>query len=246
MSGHKAMGGHQSAAAQTTTWLTPPPIIEALGGAASFDLDPCAFAGSPIPTARRVICLPDDGLAAAWDGRVWLNPPYTSGEIEDWLRKLADHGRGVSLTFARTETGAFHRQIWARASGVLFLAGRLHFHHADGRRASANAGAPSVLAAYGQDDLDRLAAAGIEGALIPLQFPRFAIVAGLDGATWRDAVLAYVRAHPGPVVVSDLYRALARHPKAAKNPNWRAKVRQTLQRGPFERVAPSTWSLANA
>ena len=34
----RAMGSHQSHRAQTTTWLTPPHIIESLG---HFDLDPC-------------------------------------------------------------------------------------------------------------------------------------------------------------------------------------------------------------
>lgn len=35
----RAMGSHQSARAKTTTWLTPPELIQALG---PFDLDPCA------------------------------------------------------------------------------------------------------------------------------------------------------------------------------------------------------------
>lgn len=31
------------------------------------------------------------------------------------------------------------------------------------------------------------------------------------------------------ICVSDAYRYFARHPKAERNPNWRAKVRQKLQ-----------------
>ncbi len=49
-----------------------------------------------------------------------------------------------------------------------------------------------------------------------------------------DVVGVYVRRQRRPEVVSDLYRHFARHPKARRNPNWRAKVRQTLQRGPLE------------
>jgi len=235
------MGSHQSAVPVTTTWLTPPPIIAALGGAESFDLDPCAFPGWE--TARQGFSLPTDGLAADWFGRVWLNPPYTSGEIDSWMGKLADHGRGTALIFARTETDAFHRQIWERATGLLFLRGRLHFHRPDGTRAKANAGAPSVLCAYGRDDLDRLAASGLEGALVPLQFARFFMVEAAP-STWREAVLAYVRTVRGPVSVSDLYKALAKHPKAKVNPNWRAKIRQTLQRAGASRVGPGQWSFA--
>lgn len=34
------MGGHHSASPTTEEWLTPPFVLEALGGAGSFDLDP--------------------------------------------------------------------------------------------------------------------------------------------------------------------------------------------------------------
>jgi hypothetical protein len=236
-----AMGGHQSARPITTTWLTPPHIIQALG---KFDLDPCGFAGSPIPCADVSICEPDDGLAAEWFGRAFVNPPYTTGEIDQWLRKLAIHGQGTALIFARTETACFAEQVFGRASGLLFLAGRLHFHHPDGTRAKANAGAPSVLCAYGQDDLDRLAACNLPGTLTPLRFARFLVVGAME-QTWRDLVLSHVRAHDGPVVVSDLYRAIARHPNTRRNVNWRAKVRQTLQRH-CERVGPAMWTEAAA
>ena len=220
------MGGHHSAVPGTTTWLTPPTILEQLG---PFDLDPCA-APNPRPwsTARVMNALEDgDGLAMEWDGRVWLNPPYTANEIEAWLKKLADHGRGTSLIFARTETAAFHRQVWTRASGLLFLSGRLNFHHADGTRSAANAGAPSVLCAYGQEDMDRLAAAEIDGAFVPLRLARYILVAGLD-MSWSQLVRDWVARQDGPVSVSDAYRFFARHPKAKDNRNLRAKLRQKL------------------
>jgi hypothetical protein len=224
------MGSHQSAAAISTTWLTPQPIIDALGGWQSFDLDPCA-APAPRPwfTAWQHNAESDgDGLALDWFDRVWLNPPYTTAEA--WLRKLADHGQGTALIFARTETDTFHRHVWERATGLLFLEGRLFFHHADGTRAKHNGGAPSVLCAYGQDDLDRLAASSLEGALVPLRFARFIAVAGLDvECSWAEAMREFLASSHGPVSVSDAYRHFARHPKAQANRNWRAKVRQKLQ-----------------
>jgi len=240
----RAIGGHHSAAPLTTTWLTPPHIQPALGGWESFDLDPCAApAPRPWPTARRMNAEADgDGLAMEWAGRVWLNPPYTSSEIAAWLRRLADHGVGTALIFARTETAAFQSLAWERAHGLLFLSGRLHFHHADGRRAAANAGAPSVLCAYGPEDLDRLAQALLPGAFVPLRFARFALVAGLD-LSWSQAMRAWLARQHGPVSVSDAYRFFARHPKAAGNDNWRAKVRQKIAQvgrrvGPNAYVAP--------
>lgn len=229
MTAPRAIGSHHSARPGTTTWLTPPHIIPALGGALSFDLDPCAApAPRPWDTARVMNAEADgDGLTMEWDGRVWLNPPYSSSEIAAWLGRLADHGTGTALIFARTETEAFQRHVWDRASGLMFLAGRLYFHHPDGTRGRANAGAPSVLCAYGPDDLDRLACADLPGALVPLRFARFAVVAGLD-LSWSQVMREWIGRQPGPVSVSDAYRFFARHPKARGNPNWRAKVRQKL------------------
>lgn len=112
--------------------------------------------------------LKDDGLSRPWHGRVWLNPPY-SREAVKWLRRLADHGNGIALTFARTETAWFFETIWNAATAVLFIEGRLHFHHQDGTRAAANAGAPSVLSAYGADNADALERSQIAGQFVRLR-----------------------------------------------------------------------------
>ena len=161
----RAMGGHQSHNATTTTWLTPPHILSALG---RFDLDPCGY--PDWPTADRLICLPDDGLTAEWEGRVWLNPPYGNDGWR-WLDKLAAHGSGTALIFARTETAGFVEQVWRKADALLFLHGRLHFHHADGARARANSGAPSVLVAYGREDAEALMEADLPGSFVRLDRP---------------------------------------------------------------------------
>jgi hypothetical protein len=150
----------------TTTWLTPPHIIEALG---PFDLDPCAAPNWP--TARHHVSLPTDGLAAQWHGRVWLNPPY-GAEVWTWLARLAEHGQGTALIFARTETAGFVREVWGKADGVMFLHGRLHFHRPDGTRAEANAGAPSCLVAYGERDADTLRSCSLDGTYLPLRRER--------------------------------------------------------------------------
>src|SRR5206468_3003594 len=95
----RAVGAAMShfAATVTTTHLTPPHVLAALGGADSFDLDPCAAPlPRPWPTARRMISLPDNGLMVRWSGRVFLNPPYTGNEIGRWLARLAEHGEGVA------------------------------------------------------------------------------------------------------------------------------------------------------
>lgn len=159
MSGKRSMSGHHGTVPKSDEWITPKSIIDALGG--PFDLDPCAAVKQPWATAETMWT--ENGLEREWFGQVWLNPPYTRGEVGRWLGRLAEHaasdpkGRGgVALIFARTETREFHECVWGKASAVLFLEGRLHFHYVDGRRAQANAGAPSCLVAYGEDAEVRL------------------------------------------------------------------------------------------
>lgn len=160
------MGNHQSAKMLKDEWLTPPEIIDALG---PFDLDPCSPGiRRPWDTAADHYSIFDDGLTKPWSGRVWLNPPY-GRETGVWLARLADHGNGVALIFARTETTMFVEHVWKRADALLFIEGRLHFHHIDGSRAKANAGAPSVLVAYGKENAARLEACGIPGAIVLLR-----------------------------------------------------------------------------
>lgn len=160
------MGSHQSAAMLKDEWLTPPEIIKALG---SFTLDPCSPGDRrPWDTAATHYDIHVNGLVKPWEGRVWLNPPY-GRETAKWLDRLADHGDGVALIFARTETDMFFRHVWERADAILFLRGRLHFHHVDGRRAEANAGAPSCLVAYGARNVQALKESGLAGQLVVLK-----------------------------------------------------------------------------
>jgi hypothetical protein len=148
-------------------WLTPPQILRAIG---PFDLDPCAPIIRPWEMAAQHYTVPDNGLHKPWHGRVWLNPPYGPPPVVGpWLCRMVEHGRGTALIFARTETELFFETIWKKATAIHFLRGRLYFHHVDGRRAAANAGAPSVLVAYGEHDADILKGSGIAGQFVRLK-----------------------------------------------------------------------------
>jgi len=162
--GHNGMGSHQSALMLKDEWLTPPEIVRSLG---EFDLDPCSPIIRPWETAKNYYTVNDDGLSQNWFGRVWMNPPYGQ-ETGKWMKKLVEHNNGISLIFARTETKIFFDYIWDVADAILFLKGRLYFYHVDGSRASANAGAPSCLIAYGKENVTALEASGILGKIIYL------------------------------------------------------------------------------
>lgn len=144
---------------KTSEWWTPPEVFDALG--LTFDLDPCA---PPFPFAdwlpvHRRISLPDDGLAASWVGRVWLNPPY-GYEAGRWVERLADHGWGMALVFSRTDVRWWHRAV-PRADAVCFIEGRLTFIAGAGQSAPGNSGGPSALLAYGDDCARALEVAGL-------------------------------------------------------------------------------------
>lgn len=162
----KGIGGHQRAyEGRTDEWLTPPYIIEALG---PFDLDPCSPIIRPWDTALKHFTVEDDGLLQEWSGRVYLNPPY-GPETGKWLQKLSVHKNGIALIFARTETEMFHSWVWQKANALLFLEGRLFFHTVDGKRAKNNAGGPSVLIAYGNENVEKLKNCDIKGQFVFLR-----------------------------------------------------------------------------
>lgn len=242
------MGGHHSARAGTHIWLTPPWVIKALG---DFDLDPCA-APNPRPwdTAKTHYTAPaQDGLSLPWDGRVWLNPPYGDA-VGRWLAKLGRHGAGTALIFARTETEAFHSEVFAKADAILFLEGRLFFHYPSGLQAEANAGAPSVLCAYGADDAELLRYSGIRGRFMGLKLPVLLHMVmtpdtlGEEKSTWREIVIEAMRGAGGAVKLSELYSYLENHPKVKATKFWREKIRQTIGRLGLPKIAEGQYALA--
>lgn len=161
----KGMAGPHLPTMQKDEWLTPPEILDQLGG---FDLDPCHPINSPWVRVPKFFTVENDGLKQEWTGRVWLNPPYGL-EAATWLSKLANHGNGIALIFARTETAMFFEQVWEKADALLFIKGRLFFHHVTGEKAKSNSGAPSVLIAYGKNNAEILRSCGIVGKYIELQ-----------------------------------------------------------------------------
>lgn len=157
------LSSHQSAHMINDEWLTPPEIVSALG---HFDLDPCAPITRPWPTADQHFTREDNGLLKAWGGRVWLNPPF-GREAVKWLRRMVEHGDGVALVPARTETAMFYECVWPKADAILFMKGRPHFHYVDGTRAKSNSGAPICLVAYGLTNVAALQRSDL-GVVLPI------------------------------------------------------------------------------
>ncbi len=147
----------------TNDWITPKWIIDAFDGYAQenldkpqyFDLDPCSSITQPWICARDAYTVEQDGLRQNWYGTVWCNPPYGS-HAEKWVKKLAQHGNGIALIFARIETKLWQDYIFPSASGYLFPRGRFQFAKPDGTTPKSSSGAPSALIAWGGENRDCL------------------------------------------------------------------------------------------
>lgn len=253
-----SLGSHQRTIGSNQERFTPRWLVDALG---AFATDAATSAIRPFDIGRERNLTPaDDCLALDWRGfsRTWLNPPFDRRIVGSFVRKMCAHDHGILLLHVRTETEWF-KPIWDYASGLLFLAGRIVFCKADGTPCTienpeakhygkvANSGAPVALCAFGQFDLDVLAGCGLDGALVPLIFPRGILIAPLNDdhdQSWRDMIGAWLAERDEPARVADLYRVFAGHPKAKVTPYWREQIRKVLQLGAGRRVARDQWVAA--
>ena len=133
---------HERPVGASVEWYTPPSLFEKLG--LRFDLDP-ASPNPPVPWVPAARFYWSDGHLLPWDGRVWLNPPYGPAAVP-FIDRMIQHGNGLLLMPARTETQVFQRAAYA-AQYITFLRDRLHFIRADGHQARASFG--SILLAFG-------------------------------------------------------------------------------------------------
>ena len=125
---------HLAQALGREEWNTPEALLlvarEAMDG---IDLDPASnsIAQSRV-RAREFYTKEEDGLTQPWRGRIYLNPPYTSGLVDKFADKLiAEYVAGnvteaVWLTNNSADTGWFHR-LAEQAAVVVFLRGRVKF-----------------------------------------------------------------------------------------------------------------------
>jgi len=157
------LGSHQQCVGKSQDHITPKKeILDRLG---PFDFDPAGAVIRPWDCAE--VTWTSGGLERVWPKHlfIFLNPPFNRYMVGAWVRKAAEHGNAVVLLHARTEAEWFE-PIWEHASGILFLADRIHFYTPTGARQPANSGAPAVLVAFGAEALARLQRCGIAGVLV--------------------------------------------------------------------------------
>jgi phage N-6-adenine-methyltransferase len=110
----------------TDLHTTPQSFFDALDAEFHFTLDVCACPENA--KCKEFYTKEQDGLAQAWFGTVWMNPPY-GREIGKWVEKAniaAGYGATVvCLLPARTDTNWWHDHCTQHE--VRFVRGRLKF-----------------------------------------------------------------------------------------------------------------------
>jgi phage N-6-adenine-methyltransferase len=110
-------------------WYTPPYIVElvvqVLG---EIDLDPCADDGKHIK-AKQHYTEDTDGLVREWEGRVFMNPPYSQPGV--WMEKLQAEIKSKRVTEAIALVPAATDTKWLspvlKSQPVCFWTGRIKF-----------------------------------------------------------------------------------------------------------------------
>ncbi len=143
-------------------WYTPEYVVESLG---KFDIDPCSAIIPPYQTAKIMYNKIDNGLSKEWNGRVWLNPPYSKDLFSAFIERLAEHGNGIALIFNRCDNVLFHEIILKKASAIKFLRKRIKFCKPDGTIGK-QPGSGSLLIAFGEENIKSLEDCPLEGTVV--------------------------------------------------------------------------------
>ena len=111
-----------------------------------------------------IILWPKGSILFGQRGQICLAfPPL----IEQFVRKLAEHGNGIALLFNRCDSKMFQDVIFEKATGMKFLRHRIRFYRPDGTRGD-SPGCGSILIAFGVENAEVLKNCSIEGKYVQL------------------------------------------------------------------------------
>lgn len=126
---------------ESNEWYTPAPYVEAarlLMG--DIDTDPAsiAYANEKVVHAATYYDIETNGLAYAWIGRIWLNPPYGRDEGESnqeiWSRRLVEQFDAGNTTEAVLLVNAVTDRKWFQPLWrfpICFTDHRIRFYNAE-------------------------------------------------------------------------------------------------------------------
>lgn len=114
-------------------WGTPDYLYDELNNEFKFTLDPCPF---PKPEW--------DGLELDWTNeRVFVNPPYSGSNIENWMKKCFNErnkAEVIVMLIPTTKTGTkyFKKYVLDIHAETRFITGRVNFVPLAGQNENSN------------------------------------------------------------------------------------------------------------
>jgi len=116
-------------------WYTPGKYIEAARSTLGIiDIDPASSElAQETVKATTYFTEETNGLDKEWLGKVWMNPPYSMPEIQQFIDKLFESNveEWIVLTNNSSDTGWFHKLLDG-ADLVCFTKGRVGFENIQG------------------------------------------------------------------------------------------------------------------
>ena len=126
---------HVSNNSGENSWYTPSKIINsAIKVMGEIDLDPASSElANETVKAKNYYTKEDNGLTKEWYGRVWLNPPYSQPDIDDFSNAVLekDYEEIMILVNNATETKWFQR-LARKSDCICFINRRLKFIDKEG------------------------------------------------------------------------------------------------------------------
>jgi len=119
-------------------WYTPQEYIDsAVNVMGNIDVDPASNSvANVIIKADTYYTLEENGLAKEWLGKVWMNPPYSTGLIsrvsEKLLEQLEIGNTKEAIVLVNNATDTKWMQIMLKScNAICLLEGRIHFWNID-------------------------------------------------------------------------------------------------------------------
>lgn len=145
-----SVGQHQLT---SDDYYTPRWVFDAL--ALRFDVDVCSPPGGVewIP-ADKFYTVADDGLSQRWEGRVWMNPPFS--DCGRWVQRFIEHRNGVCLV--QVSKSRHSEALWATADATAFVGG---FPFVASGGGAGHVFMPCWFAAFGEECVEALSRVGV-------------------------------------------------------------------------------------
>ena len=108
---------------------TPAWIFDALG--LQFDLDVASSNSDQIIVpATKKFTIEDDALTKEWNGRVWMNPPFS--KPSPWVDKWLTHANGIAL-LPLSGNSRWWRALWESGADVAMIKPNTGFTNPEGK-----------------------------------------------------------------------------------------------------------------